>query len=649
MELEANNDAATAPRRDVNQLRAPRPVPEPANIPMPEDREFPGTITLCVDATDVVRGIFRVHEVIPVPGAGEMTLLYPKWLPGYHSPMAQIALFAGLEITAAGKLLEWKRDLVEVHAFHIDVPAGVDAIELRFQFVSPTSQAQGRIVATPAMLNLQWNCVVLYPAGYYSRRIQVASSAKLPIGWRFGCALESTFSARVEPRASRLPSDSEGGYTHFETASLDVLIDSPVFAGRHYRRIDLDEQGLVRMNIVADRAEQLAATPQQIEPHRALVAQADKLFGARHFDHFDFLIALSDELGNIGVEHHRSCETGTTPDYFTDWEKNAPNRDVMSHEYTHSWNGKYRRGEDSWTPSFERPIRNSLMWVYEGQTQYWGNVLSARSGLWSRQQTLDAIARTAAIYDNRAGRRWRNMSDTTRDPIIASRRPLPWVSWQRSEDYYSEGQLVWLDVDTHIRELTGDTRSLDDFARAFFGGYDGTYVTHTYDFDEVVQTLHSVAPYDWATYIVDKLESRDPDAPLDGLSRGGYRLVYRNTPSDFAVRMDALHGLLSLRFSLGITADGSGNLREVMWESPAFDAGLTSGTKVLAINGRAYDGEHLKNAVAAAEHSAPLELLVQSGKHLRTVAIDYRDGHRYPHLEPIEGARRRLDEILTPR
>ncbi|MET0283976.1 MAG: peptidase M61, partial [Polyangiales bacterium] len=436
-------------------MTKPQPTAEPTSIATARDVDFPGHIQLEVDASDVQRGIFRVRQRIPVPASGPLTLLYPKWLPGYHAPQAEIALFAGLEVSAGDADLPWTRDLVEVFAFHVDVPAGVENLDVRFQFVSPTAPEHGRVVATPDMLNLQWNSVVLYPAGYFSRRIQVEAALTLPEGWSFGCAL----------RAS-----SEGDVHKFEPVALDVLIDSPIFAGRNFRRLQLDdERGEVHMNIVADTPEQLAATAEQIEPHRALVAQADKLFGARHFDHFDFLVALSDELGKIGVEHHRSCESGTTGDYFTAWEKNVPNRDVMSHEYVHSWNGKYRRGADSWTPTFERPIRNSLMWVYEGQTQYWGNVLSARSGLWSKQHTLDAIARTAAIYDNRAGRRWRSMSDTTRDPIIASRRPLPWVSWQRSEDYYSEGQLVWLDVDTRIRELSGDTRSLDDFARAFFG------------------------------------------------------------------------------------------------------------------------------------------------------------------------------------
>jgi predicted metalloprotease with PDZ domain len=613
---------------------APLKVPDVVEIALPSDVDFPGTIQLWVDVSDVQRGIFSVKEVIPVPQSGPLTLLYPKWLPGYHSPMAEIALFAGLEISASGQPLAWKRDPVEVHAFHIDVPPGATSLELEFQFLSPTSFEQGRIVATPELLNLQWNSVVLYPAGHYARRIQVEAAVKLPEGWSFGCALRSSFDA---------------GVARFEKATLEVLVDSPIFAGRHARRIALDEKETVRLNLFADSVDLLAASAEQIEPHRALVAQADRLFGARHFDHFDFLVALSNQLGNIGVEHHRSCETGTVPDYFTNWEKNEPNRDVMSHEYTHSWNGKHRRGADSWTASFELPIRNSLMWVYEGQTQYWGNVLSARSGLWSLQHTLDALALTAAIYDNRAGRRWRTMADTTRDPIIASRRPLPWVSWQRSEDYYSEGQLVWLDVDTRIRELSHDTRSLDDFARAFFGAYAGSGLTHTYDFDEVIQSLNAVLAFDWRAFIIDKLESRDERAPLDGLRRGGYELVYRKTPSGFARLQDALFQSLNLRFSLGVGVDSRGRLNEVVWESPAFAAGLTAGSELVAVNGHAYTAAILDHAVMAAEHGPGIELLVKNGSHYRTVLLDYHGGHRYPALEPIEGARRRLDEILTPR
>ena len=614
----------------------PQPAPEHAPITSPEDLDYPGTIELTVDATDTQRGIFNVREVIPVSAPGPLMLLYPKWLPGYHAPQSPIAFLAGLEVTAGGQRLRWRRDEVEVYAFHIDVPTGVDWIEATFQFVSPTSPSQGRIAVTADMLNVQWNALLLYPAGHFSRRIQVAAGVKLPEGWGYGCALEGL--------------TTEGRVTRFKTVALDVLVDSPVFAGRHYRSIDLEEGGRVRLNLVADRADLLAATQEQITPHRELVAQADKLFGPRPFDHYDFLVALSNELGTIGCEHHRSTEIKTAADYFTNWKGNAPNRDVMAHEYTHAWNGKFRRGADSWTPTFDRPIRNSLMWVYEGQTQYWGNILSTRSGLWTFEQALESLARTAAIYENRAGRRWRPVSDTTRDPIIASRAPLPWLSWQRSEDYYSEGQLIWLDVDTRIRELSDDTRSLDVFAARFFGKADNrSAATLTYDFDEVVGTLESIASYDWAAFLKEKLESTGSEAPLGGIERGGYRLVYRKTPSAFGLDADRLFDTVSLQFSIGLNVAQNGSVNEVLWESPAFNAGVTAGAHIVAVNGRSYNADELKQAVVDAESGGPIELVIKSGSRVRATTLDYHDGLRHPHLERIPGARARIDEIYEPK
>jgi predicted metalloprotease with PDZ domain len=620
---------------ELDSPSLPQPVPEPPKIRAPKDIPFTGLIRLFVDATDIERGIFHAREVIPVAAPGAMTLLYPKWLPGYHSPDAPIELFAGLQISAGGKPIAWRRDPVEMHAFHIEVPDGVECIEATFQFLSPTSSGQGRVVVTSKMLNLEWNTVLLYPAGYFARRIVVQPELTLPAGWGFASALDA---------------EVAGSKATFEPVALDVLIDSPIMAGEHFRRIDLDTDGSVRLNVFADEPQLVAATDQQIERHRALVAETDELFGTRHFKRFEFLVALSDELGGIGVEHHECCEIATVPSYFTEWEKQPLRRSSIPHEYIHSWNGKFLRGADSWTASFERPIRNSLMWVYEGQTQYWTEVLAARAGLWSVQQALDSLAKLAATYDNRAGRLWRPMSDTTRDPIIAARQPLPWPSWQRSEDYYSEGHLLWLEVDTLIRELSADERSLDTFARSFFGqDFPGSAGTRTYEFEDVVDVLDRVAPFDWCSYLTDKLERRGPDAPLDGLKRGGYRLEYRETQNEFAAATDAASGLLTLTFSLGITVGSEGKLQEVLWGSPAFEARLTAASKLLAVNGIAYSHQVLKRAIAAAKEGGPLRLLVQSGKRHREVEIEYRAGHRYPHLTAIEGARNRLHEILAPR
>jgi predicted metalloprotease with PDZ domain len=617
-------------------INPPVATPQPAPIPEPEDIAYCGVLRLNVDATDVTRRIYRAREVIPVPGAGPMMLLYPKWLPGFHAPQAPIELFAGLQITAGGEDLAWKRHPVTVNAFQVEIPEGVEAIEASFQFLSPTDPSQGRVIVTAEMLALQWNTVLLYPAGYFARQISVEASLALPEGWQMACALD---------QRSR-----EGNTTWFAPAPLDVLVDSPVFAGRHFRKISLDDADTVWLNLVSDEPELLEASHEQIACHRELVAQCDRLFGARHFDRYEMLLALSDEMTGIGVEHHRSFDAVSIPDYFTAWDKTFARRDTVPHEYVHSWNGKHRKGADSWSPSFELPIRNGLMWVYEGQTQYWCRVLCARSGLWTLDQAHGALAQTAATFDVRPGSRWRPLIDTTRDPIIAARSPLPWTSWQRSEDYYSEGALIWLDVDTRLRELSGDTCSLDDFARAFFGQNDGEWrTTDTYVFDDVMRALDDVAPFDWGGFFVDQLEGKREGTQLDGIERGGYRLVYRDQPSAFTASSDAVLGTTSLSFSIGLTLTSDGTVKDVLWDSPSYDAGLTVGAKLLAVNGRAYSADLLKQAIAASASGEPVELLVKAGKHVRSVTIAYSDGLRYPHLERAEGKRARLDEIYAPR
>jgi predicted metalloprotease with PDZ domain len=616
-------------------LELPQPVAEPPAVELPVDVPFPGRIRLEVDARDVVRRIFTVRETIPVAAAGQMTLLFPKWLPGYHAPQAPIELFAGLRIKAGEQELAWKRHPVDVHAFTFDIPEGAGAIEAEFQFLSPTNPSQGRVVVTEQLLSLQWNSVLLYPAGYFARRIEVDATLLLPPEWQLASALRGT--------------RSDDGTIRFEPTSLDVLVDSPVFAGRHFRRVALDDRGQVHLNIVADGPELLEASPEQIAPHRALIAEADALFGMRPFDRYEVLLALSDEIDSIGVEHHRSCEAATIPNYFKDWQETFSRRDTIPHEYVHSWNGKHRRGADSWTASFHRPIGNSLMWVYEGQTQYWDRVLCARSGLWSADDASQALALIAATQEVRAGTRWRPTSDTTRDPIIAARAPLPWPSWQRSEDYYTEGALIWLDVDTRIRALSGDTYSLDDFTRRFFGGEEGSWATHTYTFDDVVDCLDGLAPFDWRPFFIEKLEGKHEGAPLAGIERGGFRLVYRQEPSAYWANTEKIAGNVNLLFSLGLTVREGGSISEVLWDGPAFRAGLTAGAEILKVNDAPFSSEAIRRAVAEAVNGAPVRLRLSVGKHERLTEIECPTGHRYPHLEPLEGARPRLMEILAPR
>jgi predicted metalloprotease with PDZ domain len=628
--------AGTAASAQVpaNFTRA-QPLPRTDTIPPARDVPFPGTIRLRVDATDTQRGIFQVRETIPVPGPGDFVLLYPKWLPGAHSPSGRINNVAGLKVGAGGKRLTWRRDPTDVYAFRVDVPEGVDAIDVEFQFVSATAEAQGRTMMTPELASIQWIASSLYPAGYYVRGIKVQASVTVPRGWQVATALRP---------------ETGGGTSNitYRTVPYDVLVDSPALAGAYFRKWELSPD--VTLNVAADRADELAAKPETIALHRRLVDQAVKLFGAQHYDHYDFLLSISENLGGIGLEHHRSSENGVKTGYFTDWESAQRDRNLLPHEYTHSWNGKYRRGADLWTPDYRTPMQNSLLWVYEGQTQFWGYVLDARSGMMTKQETLDALAAIAATYDATPGRTWRPLVDTTNDPIIAQRSPQPWRGWQRSEDYYNEGLLIWLDVDRILREQSKGRRSLNDFAKLFFGVNDRDYGELTYTLADVAATLNRVQPYDWASYLDRRLNAYTEHAPLEGINQGGYKLVYTDTPTDWFKSGEKKSKAVDLTYSGGFSVSTKdGTVTAVLWDSPAFDAGLTVGSKIVAVDGRSFDGDALKRAVAAAgKAKAPVRLLVQSGDSFRTAELDWHGGLRYPRLQPTAGGKGSLDALLQP-
>jgi predicted metalloprotease with PDZ domain len=609
----------------------PQPVPFVDTIPAARDVPYPGMMTLDIDATDTERGIFTVKETLTVAGGGHMVLLFPKWLPGAHSPRGELDKLAGVRISSGGKRIAWTRDPVDVFAYHIDVPQGAKALDIDLQFISATKGDQGSIVMSPAMLRLQPNSMSLYPAGYFTRQIPVKMTVKYPDGFK---------------AASGLPSRAVGATYSYDVTSYETLVDSPILAGRYYKAFELTPR--VTLDTFADTPDQLVAKPEQIAAHTRLVEQAVKAFGAQHYDHYHFLLSISDQMGGIGLEHHRSSEDGTRPGYFTEWDSNTGARNLLPHEFTHSWDGKFRRGADLWTPDYRTPMRGSLLWVYEGQTQFWGYVLQARSGLVSKQDTLDQIAATAAFYDTNPARQWRDLVDTTNDPVISSRRPKGWTSWQRSEDYYSEGQLVWLEVDSILREQSKGTKSIDDFARAFFGINDGDWGEVTYTLDDVAATLAAIQPYDWKGLLTRRLTEHGEGAPLSGLTRNGYRLVYTDTPAPTFRQGEKTRKTTDLTYSVGFVVNPAGELTSVLWQGPAFGQGLTIGDTIIGVNGMTWSEERMKTAIVQAKDSKePIRLLVKAGERLRDIAIDYHGGPRYPHLEKIGTGETGLDRLLA--
>jgi predicted metalloprotease with PDZ domain len=625
----------------------PQPAPLPAPVPAPLDKPYPGTISLSVDLTNVNQRVLNVRETIPVK-SGPITLLYPQWLPGTHSPSNPVGNMAGLTVGANGKLIPCVRDRVNMWAFHIDVPEGTSALELNFQYLALVKPQQGRI--SNKFADLTWNSVLLYPAGYFARRIQFSPELHLPEGWKFASSLDVK--------------SQNGSVVQFKDVPLNTLIDSPLYAGINYKRVDLStgSDDPVYLDVFADKPEQLEITPEELEYHKNLVTQAEKLFNSRHYDHYDFLFSLSDSVGGKGLEHHQSSEDGTRAAYFTDWAAGVAGRALLAHEYVHSWNGKFRRPADLWTANFNVPMQNDLLWVYEGLTDYYGNILTARSGLRTLEQTHDIFAGIAANFEASPGRIWRSLDDTTNQPIISAHgaRPQEWASWQRAYDYYAESDLVWLDADTKIRELSNGQKSLDDFAKLFFGIDNKSYVTVTYTLDDLVKALNAVQPYDWAGFFRTRVYQVEAQVPEDGFTRGGYRLVYNDTESEWMKHMNRSRGM-SFATSLGFAVkagggpqdddDGNadGSITGVWWYSPAFKAGMTPDMQLEAVNDQAFSLATLRAAIVAAEKSdAPIKLLLKRGKEFVTVNLDYRGGLRYPHLERVESTPDRLDEILAP-
>jgi len=610
-----------------------------AALPAPRDVAYPGEVRLEVDARDITRRIVHVRESITGLGSHPV-LLYPKWIPGTHAPQGPIDRLAGIRFVADGQTVPWKRDPIEVYAFRPAIPAGTHTLEVSFDYLSPTSDRVGRPEMSDAILQLEWSNVILYPAGYAASRIPVSASLAVPAGWQ---------------RASALETDTDAGEQHrYRTVPLETLIDSPVYAGRFFKSIELDPATRVRLDVFADRADQLAASPEVVASHRALVAQAYKLYRSHHYGHYDFLLSLSDHLHFAGLEHHQSSADSTIANYFVEWNETPWDRDLMPHEFTHSWNGKFRRPADLWTPSYEVPMQDSLLWVYEGQTQYWGIVLTARAGMWSRAQALDEWAELAAYYSSVAGRRWRPLADTTNDEIVNPRRPQSWPDWQRFEDYYDEGALIWLEVDTLIRERSAGQRSLDDFAGRFFGVDDGRIAPLTYTFEDIVKALNAVEPYNWASFLHERVSELAPRAPLAGLERAGYHLVFNDQPNEQDKAREREAKVTDLWYSMGAVlsaeGDSEGMLIAVGWDSAAAKAGLTEGMKIVSIDGDEYSSERLKRAMVLAAHDqAPIELIVSLDKRYHSVRLDYHGGLRYPHLVHEGAGASSLDAILTPR
>ena len=614
----------------------PQPAAPPAPLPAPRDIAFGGTIKLAVDASDTVHKILRIRETVPVQGRKSIVLLYPQWETGSHSATQTLPGLAGLTITAHGQRVEWRRDAGDPYAFHVDVPPGARELELEFQFLSPTV---GNMLLNRDMLMLPWSKVALYPAGWFIRNIGVQAELTLPADFQFATALDT---AAVH-----------GSVASFRPTTVETLFDAPVYAGRHFKRIDLAPGAAIpiHMNLIGDNDAALALPPAMLDKFRAMTVALPKLFHSQHYRHYDFLLSVSDAMASGGgLEHQESSEDNLALDFFTRPEAQLAMDDLIVHEYAHSWNGRFRQPADLWSPTWNQPVAGSLLWVYEGQTEFWGRVLSARLGLRTRQQTLDALAVDAYNAVGRVGRRWKSLQDSTNDALYMPGRQAQWRDWQRREDYYGEGVLLWLDVDMLLRELTSDHKGLADFAGAFFGAGGDTLVTQTYTIDDICKALNRIAPHDWSGYFRARLQAHDDHGLLDGLQRAGYRLVYTDQPTEYFIQNEDFNvGGMDLSQSIGLTVGKKGSVKTVAWEGPAFRAGISIGARLTKVGEQPYTDEALKQAITAAALSRqPISLSFDADGQSQTVAIAYFGALRYPRLERIAGQEDKLARLLTP-
>ena len=603
-------------------------------------------ITLAVDLRDAPKKILHATETIQVT-PGPLTLAYPKWIPGEHGPTGPIDNEAGLFITAGsatGQPIKWERDQVEMYSYHVIIPAGVTSITVRQDYLATPNGANftagGSTSANLAVLS--WNTLVLYPytgPTMDAKSITVTPSLTLPEGWRYGTALTLT-------------GTNPGDTLTFQPVNLEQLIDSPVLTGRFFREIELQGDPHVHhyLDLAADGPEDLALTQAHIDQFSRLVAETGALYKSRHYASYHFLVTLSDQVAHFGLEHHQSSDDRVEPTTFISDSKFTLEGSLLPHEFTHSWNGKYRRPAGLATPNYQVPMVGDLLWVYEGLTEYLGDVLTARCGIWTPEQYRDRLAEIAARYDNRPGRTWRDLQDTARMAQILYNVGGPYDNWRLGTDFYDEGELLWLDVDTTIRKLTNGKRTLNDFTAAFHGlGGSTPPKVVPYTFDDVVAGLNAVVPNDWAGFLKQRLDSNSGQGPAGGITNGGYKLVYRETPNAWMGMEEGERGTVNFYFSLQMYLSGKGNIMDVQVGGIADKAGFGPGMQVIAVNGREYSGDVLRAAIKDAKGSqTPIEFIVENTGFYKVLRIDYHGGERYPYFERVAGTPDRMDDILKP-
>jgi predicted metalloprotease with PDZ domain len=574
-----------------------------------------------------------------------MTIVYPEWIPGEHGPTGPVVDQAGFIITSqSGQRVKWERDPVNIYAYHITVPEGTTQLNIKMDFLA-TASAEGFSAGASTSANLallSWNELIVYPAGTNAADVMVTPSLRVPEGWKFGTALESTSTPGAQS-------------TSFKTVSLEQLVDSPVLAGRYFREVPLAPDVTPKhfLDMAGDGPEDVELSQEHIDDFSRLVRETGALYKSRHYHAYHFLVTLSDQVAHFGLEHHQSSDDRVNEKTFTDDNSFIEAGLLLPHEFTHSWNGKYRRPAGLATPNYQEPMKGDLLWVYEGLTEYLGDVLASRCGIWAPAVYRDRLATVAGyLNDIRPGRTWRDLQDTATAAQLLYNASGGYDNWRRNVDYYDEGELLWLEVDLTIRAKTNGKKSLNDFAAAFEGlGGNTVPKVVPYTFEDIVNGLNAVVPNDWATFLRTRLDSNDVHAPemegIDALS--GYKLIYTDRPDYWSQLEESQRNYIDTRYSLGMSIGTDGKVNDVIVGGLADKAGFGPGMQIIAVNGRGFAPLLLRAAIQKAQGNGPaMEFIVENTNYYKIIRMDYHGGERYPQLQRVQGTPARLDDILQP-
>lgn len=622
----------------------------PESVIAAEQQATPDPMTIAIDVRELPRKLIEAELVIPIAkqnDAHQVALWYPKWVPGSHGPGGPIANIAGLQIHGSnGDLLMWKRTPGEVYRMEVQVPAGEDELHVSVRYIAdqPTTTSFGHDCFGSSNIGMvSPGSLLFYQEGIKIDDQQIQAELHLPKAWRAATALPAVETKNDSKTTTNIQA--------YDTVSLRTLVDSPIMFGKYYQSFELAEDTELSpphtLHVFADDHATTNLNPKVVDKYRSMVSQTSRLIGSHPFDRFDILLGVTDALPKNGLEHMRSTFNVLPPKSLQSAEAlKGWDRLLVPHEYLHSWCGKYRRPEGMLTTDFHSPKDTELLWVYEGLTQYLGELVEARSGMMSADEFRARLLVELRNATHQQGRQWRTLADTAAASHILRAASPSWSGLRRSQDYYMEGMLFWLEADAQIRRATNNKKTLDDFCHSFFKAPRSSTLPVAFSRDEIVKQLNSVAKFDWDGLIARRVESFQQQFDPAVAELLGYKFQLTATKPTIPSATFRHSRGIDLLDSLGISVATDGKVQRVLLGTPADQARLAPTAEIIGVGKHKWSGKRLTDAVQKSSDRTPIELLITSGDELRTLQIHYYDGLRYWNLNRDETVSDLLAEIV---